>query len=285
MLSADYPVEMLCGLLSCPRSSFYYKEAHEDTTVRDAIEQIAATFPRYGYRRITAELARRGQAVNHKRVLRIMQAENLLVAVKRYARPAYKRHELPRYPNLIRNVTVERADQVWGSDFTYIRLRGEWVYLAVILDLFTRAIRGWHLGRDMTERLVTTALQNALATHTAPAIHHSDQGVQYCATGYVAILQQAGVQVSMSAAGRPTENAFVERVIRTLKEEEVALNDYEDFEDAQQRIGQFLDDVYNTKRIHSSLGYKTPAEYEALMRVQGEKGGQTLPPDAAEANK
>ena len=182
MLSADYPVEMLCDLLSCPRSSYYYKEAGEDTTARDAIEQIAAAFPRYGYRRITAELARRGQAVNHKRVLRIMQAENLLVAVKRYARPAYKRHDLPRYPNLIRNVTVERADQVWGSDFTYIRLRGEWVYLAVILDLFTRAIRGWHLARDMTERLVTTALQNALAAHTAPAIHHSDQGVQYCAT-------------------------------------------------------------------------------------------------------
>ena len=285
MLATDYPVDLLCRLLSCPRSSYYYKEAQEDTAVRDAVEQIAATFPRYGYRRITAELARRGQTVNHKRVLRLMQAENLLVAVKRYTRPAYKRHELPRYPNLIRDVTVERADQVWGSDFTYIRLRGEWVYLAVILDLFTRAIRGWHLGRDMTERLVTTALQNALATHTAPAIHHSDQGVQYCASGYVALLQQAGIQVSMSAAGRPTENAFVERVIRTLKEEEVALNDYEDFEDAQQRIGQFLDDVYNTKRIHSSLGYKTPAEYEALMRVQGEKGGQTLPPDAAEANK
>ena len=277
MLSADYPVAMLCGLLSCPRSSYYYKEAQEDATVRDAIEQIAATYPRYGYRRITAELARRGQTVNHKRVLHIMHEENLLVAVKRYLRPTYKRHELPRYPNLIRNVTVEHANQVWACDFTYIRLRGEWVYLAVILDLFTRAIRGWHLARDMTERLVTTALQNALAAHAAPAIHHSDQGVQYCATGYVALLQQAGIQISMSAAGRPTENAFVERVIRTLKEEEVALNDYADFADAQQRIGQFLNDVYNTKRVHSSLGYKTPAEYEALMHVEPEDKVQTLP--------
>ena len=277
MLANDYSVDMLCRLLSCPRSSYYYKEAHEDTTVRDLIEQIAATFPRYGYRRITAELARRGQTINHKRVLRIMQAENLLVAVKRYARPAYKRHDLPRYPNLIRHVTLERADQVWGSDFTYIRLRGEWVYLAVILDLFTRSIRGWHLGRDMTERLVTTALEKALAAQPAPTIHHSDQGVQYCATGYVARLQQAGVQVSMSAAGRPTENAFVERVIRTLKDEEVSLNDYEDFDDAFARIGQFLDDVYNTKRVHSSLGYKTPAEYEALMRVQSKNGTQTPP--------
>lgn len=272
MLAHEFPVELLCGLLACPHSSYYYKEASEDVCVRDAIEQIAAKFPRYGYRRITAELARRGLRVNHKRVLRIMRAESLLVAVKRYAHPAYKRHDLPRYPNLIRNVTLASADQVWGSDFTYIRLQKEWVYLAVILDLFTRSIRGWHLGRDMTEHLVTTALEKALAAHTAPAIHHSDQGVQYCATGYVTRLEQAGVLVSMSAAGRPTENAFVERVIRTLKEEEVSLNDYTDFADAEQRIGQFLDDVYNTKRVHSALGYKTPAEYEALMRSQQQDG-------------
>jgi transposase InsO family protein len=268
MLAHQFPVEMLCGLLACPRSSYYYQETSEDVSVRDAIEQIAAAFPRYGYRRITAQLARQGQQVNHKRVLRVMREESLLVAVKRYARPAYKRHDLLRYPNLIRNVTIAYADQVWGSDFTYIRLRNEWVYLAVILDLFTRSIRGWHLGRDMTEALVTTALENALASHIAPAIHHSDQGVQYCANGYVTMLQKAGIQVSMSAAGRPTENAFVERVIRTLKEEEVALNEYQDFEDAQTRIGQFLDDVYNTKRVHSALGYQTPAEYEAQFRAR-----------------
>jgi transposase InsO family protein len=272
MLANEYPVEMLCGLLACPRSSFYYQEAHDDVCVRDTIEQIAAVFPRYGYRRITAELLRRGQRVNHKRVLRIMREESLLVSVKRYLRPTYKRHDLPRHPNLIRNLTLERANQVWASDFTYIRLRQEWVYLAVILDLFTRSIRGWHLGQDMTERLVMTALQNALLAHPAPTIHHSDQGVQYCAFGYVTLLQEAGVQISMSAAGRPTENAFVERVIRTLKEEEVSLNDYVDFAEAQQRIGQFLDDVYNTKRVHSALGYKTPAEYEALMRLQQNEG-------------
>jgi transposase InsO family protein len=272
MLKHEYPVEMLCELLACPRSSFYYKEASEDICVRDAIEQIAAQFPRYGYRRITAQLLRRGQTVNHKRVLRIMREESLLVSVKRYLRPTYKRHDLPRHPNLIRNVTIEYADQVWASDFTYIRLRQEWVYLAVLLDLFTRSIRGWHLGRDMTENLVTTALEKALASHTAPAIHHSDQGVQYCATGYVTLLQNAGIAVSMSAPGCPTDNAFVERVIRTLKEEEVALNEYQDFEDAQKRIGQFLDDVYNTKRVHSALGYKTPAEYEAAMRLSQTEG-------------
>lgn len=272
MLTDEFPVEMLCRLLDCPRSSFYYKEVANDLCVRDAIEEIAAAFPRYGYRRITAQLSRHGLTVNHKRVLRVMREESLLVAVKRYARPAYKRHDLPRYPNLIRNVTLERADQIWGSDFTYIRLRHEWVYLAVILDLFTRSIRGWHLGRDMTEGLVTTALVKALSSHTAPTIHHSDQGVQYCANGYVTLLQQAGIAVSMSAAGRPTENAFVERVIRTLKDEEVSLNEYTDFADAQQRIGQFLDDVYNTKRVHSSLGYRTPAEYEAVMRSQQKDG-------------
>ena len=220
MLANEFPVEMLCGLLACPRSSYYYKESPEDVCVRDAIEQIAVAFPRYGYRRITAELARRNLTVNHKRVLRIMREENLLVCVKRYLRPTYKRHDLPRHPNLIRNVTVARADQIWASDFTYIRLRNEWVYLAVILDLFTRSICGWHLGCDMTERLVMTALENALLAHAAPTIHHSDQGVQYCAAGYVTRLLSAGIQVSMSAAGRPTENAYVERVIRTLKEEE-----------------------------------------------------------------
>ena len=178
------------------------------------------------------------------------------------------RHDLPKYPNLIRNLTLQYADQIWGSDFTYIRLHQEWVYLAVILDLFTRSIRGWHLGRDMTEKLVTSALEKALMSHSAPTIHHSDQGVQYCATGYVTLLQNANIKVSMSAAGRPTENAFVERVIRTLKDEEVYLSDYEDFSDAQNRIGKFLDDVYNTKRIHSSLGYKTPAEFEAMNQNQ-----------------
>ncbi|HZO90301.1 MAG TPA: IS3 family transposase [Chthonomonadaceae bacterium] len=272
MLAHEYPVEMLCGLLACSRSSYYYKQASEDACVRDAIEQIAVQFSRYGYRRITAQLCRRGLQVNHKRVLRIMHEESLLVAVKRYVHPASKRHDLPRYPNLVRNVTIEYADQVWASDFTYIGLRQEWVYLAVILDLFTRAIRGWHLGRDLTEHLVTTALENALASHAAPTIHHSDQGVQYCAIGYVTRLQQAGVAVSMSAAGRPTENAFVERVIRTLKDEEVSLNEYADFADAQQRIGQFLDDVYNTKPVHSALGYRTPAEYEAHLRSRQTDG-------------
>lgn len=272
MFSSEFAINLLCGLLDCPRSSYYYQEASEDASVRDAIEQIAAAFPRYGYRRITAELLRRGHTVNHKRVLRIMRKECLLVSVKRYLRPTYKRHELPRYPNLIRHVTLQHANHVWASDFTYIRLRNEWVYLAVVLDLFTRSIRGWHLGRDMTEGLVTTALENALTAHAAPTIHHSDQGVQYCATGYVTRLQEAGVQVSMSAAGRPTENAFVERVIRTLKDEEISLNDYYNFSDAQQRIGQFLDDVYNTKRVHSALGYKTPAEYEAMMGIPPENG-------------
>lgn len=267
-LAQEFPVETLCKILDCPRSSFYYKERSEEDEVRDLIEKIAIEFPRYGYRRITAQLARTGTKVNHKRVLRIMREACLLVSVKNFVKQAYNRHDLPKYPNLIRHVTIERADQIWGGDFTYIRLHQEWVYLAVILDLFTRSIRGWHLGRDMTETLVTTALEKALATHSPPSIHHSDQGVQYCATGYVTLLQNANIQVSMSSAGRPTENAFVERVIRTLKDEEVYLSDYEDFSDAQNRIGKFLDDVYNTKRIHSSLGYKTPAEFEAMNQKQ-----------------
>jgi transposase InsO family protein len=268
MLSAEYPIELLCGLLDCPRSSYYYHAAPEDLALRDAIEKTAADFPRYGYRRITAELKRGGHTVNHKRVLRIMREENLLVAVKRYLTPCYARHDLPRYPNLIKDLVAAWPDHIWCSDFTYIKLRQQWVYLAVILDLFTRSIRGWYLGRDMTERLVMQALRSALDKYGPPQIHHSDQGVQYCATGYTDLLKEMGTQISMSAAGRPTENAFVERVIRTLKEEEIALNECADFEEASERIGSFLSDVYNTRRVHSSLGYRTPAEFEALMRAQ-----------------
>lgn len=266
MLAPEYPVRLLCDLLGCAPSSYYYqpRERVEDVALRDEIERIALAFPRYGYRRITAELRRRGYAVNHKRVLRIMREENLLVQVKRYVRTTCSQHGLGRYPNLIKGLEPEGPNHIWCADITYIRVRREFLYLAVLMDLFTRGIRGWHLGRDLSETLVRTALERALAAHPAPRIHHSDQGVQYAAHGYVALLEAHGVQVSMAAVGRPTENAYVERLIRTLKEEEVSLNEYEDYDDAYHRIGRFLDDVYMTKRVHSALGYLTPAEFEAL---------------------
>lgn len=269
MVAEEYPVRLLCKLLACAPSSYYYQpQGRDDTELRDLIEGIALEFPCYGYRRITAELRRRGHIVNHKRVLRIMRGENLLVQVKRYVRTPFSQHELGRYPNLVKDLEPAGPNHIWCGDITYIRLRSEFLYLAVLMDIFTRATPGWYLGHDLTEELVRTALERALVAHPAPRIHHSDQGVQYAAHGYVALLEAHGAQISMAAVGRPAENAYAERLIGTLKEEEVYLNDYEDYEDAYRRIGHFLDDVYMTKRVHSTLGYLTPAEFEVLHSAQ-----------------
>ena len=158
-----------------------------------------------------------------------------------------------------------RPDQVWVGDITYVRLRRDFVYLAVLMDVFTRLIRGWHLGRSLDGVLTLTALDRALARHR-PEVHHSDQGVQYAATDYVARLHQVGAQVSMAAVGEPRENGYAERLMRTIKEEEVELSDYQDYDDALRQLGRFLDAVYNVKRIHSALGYLTPAEFEQQWR-------------------
>lgn len=260
----DWSERLLCRLLDMPRSSYYYApKPADDLELRDAIERIALEFPQYGYRRVTAELERRGFEANHKRVLRIMREGSLLVEVKRLCRTTNSNHQYGRFPNLVKDLVIERVDQVWCADITYVRLRREFVYLAVLLDIFPRSVRGWELGRNLREELTRTALERALAKGRRPEIHHSDQGVQYAATGYVERLLELGVQVSMAARGQPTENPFAERFMRTLKEEEVYLNEYADFTEAYSRIGRFLDDVYMRKRVHSALGYKTPAEFEA----------------------
>jgi transposase InsO family protein len=261
-------VQLLCGVVGLAPSSFYYQPvARDDLALRSAIEAIAAEYPRYGYRRVTAELRRRGWVVNHKRVLRVMRQENLLVAVKRYCRTTDSSHHYGRYPNLLRGLDIVRPDQVWCADLTYIRLRDEFISLAVVLDIFTRSIRGWELGRECCATLTVTALKRALEGRQ-PSIHHSDQGVQYAATVYVERLQAGDVQISMAARGRPTENAFAERMMRTLKEEEVDLYEYRDLSEARARIGHFLDDVYMHKRVHSALGYLPPSEFEAAWEAQ-----------------
>jgi len=166
-----------------------------------------------------------------------------------------------RYPNLTKDLVINRPDQVWVSDITYIRLERGFVYLAVVMDVFTRSVRGWHLSRDLSQFLTLTALRKALSK-TTPKIHHSDQGLQYASTNYVSVLRKLGIQISMSDPGEVTQNGYAERLIRTIKEEEVYLSDYLDYSDAYQQIGHFLEDVYVYKRIHSSLGYLTPNEYE-----------------------
>ncbi len=271
-LHQAYPqcsIRRLCRLLAVAPSSYYYAgQGDDDRGLRDLIERIALEFPRYGYRRMTAELRRRGQAVNHKRVLRLMRADNLLVQVRRLCRTTNGAHDYGRFPNLVRGLAIERLNQVWCADITYVRLRRDFVYLAVILDIYPRAIRGWELSANLTEALTVAALERALARHT-PEIHHSDQGVQYAATGYVERLLRRGIKVSMAARGQPRQNAFAERLMRTLKEEEVYLHEYDDLAEARARIGRFLDDVYTTKRVHSALGYQTPAEFEAAVVASG----------------
>ena len=174
-------------------------------------------------------------------------------------------HGFPRWPNLVEGLEVVRPDQVWVADITYIRLRRDFVYLAVIMDVFTRLIRGWHLGRGLDGGLTLQALERAQA-QGRPEIHHSDQGVQYAAAAYVRRLTSRGVSISMAAVGKPEENGFAERLMRTIKEEEVDLSEYLDYADALRQLGRFLDAVYNHKRIHSALGYLTPAEFEEQWR-------------------
>lgn len=260
----QYPKAAVCRVLGVARSSVYHRTVPiRDDELRLAIHQVCADFPCYGYRRVTAELRRRGWALNRKRVSRLMKSLQLQAKkAVRKRRTTNSEHSFPRYPNLMELLVVQHPDEVWVADITYVRLKQEFVYLAVLMDVFTRSIRGWHLGRSLDESLTLTALQKALETH-CPAIHHSDQGLQYAASAYTELLQQHGVQISMAEGGEPTQNGYAERLMRTIKEEEVDLSDYQDYHDAYQQIGRFLEDVYMRKRVHSSLHYLTPAEFES----------------------
>jgi len=275
MLSNDYSVSLACALLECSRSSYYYQpKLKDETEVKSAIESVAAEWPTYGYRRVTKQLHRQEWFVNKKRIQRLMREMGLQVKIKRKARKTTNsEHNFPRYPNLVQVLEIVRPEQVWVSDITYIRLRYEFVYLAVIMDVFTRSIRGWHLGRGLDQSLTLIALDRALAEH-APEIHHSDQGIQYAATAYIQMLRAVNAEISMAESGEAWQNGYAERLIRTIKEEEVDLSDYDDYNDAVSQLGRFLNDVYIHKRIHSSLGYLTPAEFEERWRREHEQ-----PPD------
>lgn len=269
-LADAYPIRVLSRLLGVPRSSVYYapQPAIDEAMLKTSLIDLAGEWPTYGYRRLTAMMKRRGFSVNGKRVRRWMNELDLTGAPPaRKTRTTNSQHAFPRYPNLVKDLKIKRPEQVWVADITYIRLEHGFVYLAVIMDVFTRSIRGWHLSRNLDQGLTLAALERALAVAT-PKIHHSDQGVQYAATDYVTRLRKLGVRLSMAAVGEPRENGYAERLMRTIKEEEVDLSDYQDFAEARAQIGHFIDAVYNVKRIHSSLGYLTPSEFQEQWQAK-----------------
>jgi transposase InsO family protein len=262
-------VQVLCEVLGLARSSYYYRaRPRDETAFRERLRELQGQWPTYGHRRITVEASREGPAVNHKRVERLRRLMDLTAKIKRKKRyTTNSRHDFPRYPNLVQDLEITHPDHVWVADITWIHLRRSDVYLAVIMDVFTRGVCGWHLSRNIDHLLTCTALQRALATRQ-PEIHHSDQGVQYAATQYIDLLTSRDVRISMADVGAAWQNGYAERLIRTIKEEEVYLTEYEDYPDALAQIGRFLDEVYMHKRIHSSLGYLTPAEFESQWRAQ-----------------
>jgi len=272
-------VERLCRLAKVSRAGFYRFPPQApgpdpDMELRAAIQRVALEFPSYGWPRITAELKRRGWAVNHKRVYRLMREDNLLCLRKRrFVVTTDSDHDLPVYPNLARQMTLTGLDQLWVADLTYIRLELEFIYLAVILDAFSRRVIGWALDRRLETALTLEALQMALLRRrpVPGLVHHSDRGVQYASRDYTQLLQEHGIQISMSRKANPWDNAACESFIKTLKYEEVYRTEYRDLADARASMGEFLEKVYNQKRLHSALGYLPPAEFERSRLVQTKK--------------
>jgi len=271
-----YSIRQACELVGLPRSTYHYQrhKADESQLVSD-LKEVTGQHITYGTRRVRSQLRRSpyGYRLNRKLVQRIMRQEGLLRPVKRRKiRTTNSDHPYPRYANLVKELEIIAPEQVWVCDITYVRLGAGFVFLAIVMDVFTRLIRGWQLSQDMGQELTLDVLRMALADHV-PQIHHSDQGVQYAAHAYIDWLNDHQIQISMAAVGEAEENGYAERLMRTIKEEEVDLSEYSNFSDAKNQIGRFIEDVYNHKRIHSSLGYLTPAEFEAAWQASRPEAG------------
>ena len=265
-LQDRYPVQRLCQVLELPRSSYYARPTSQmpDPRLVTAIEQVLMRWPTYGYRRVRAQLRREGVEASERQVRTVLRQLGVTRQVGR-VRTTDSSQPHQRYPNRLRELTVTELDQVWVADITYLRFGYRFFYLAVILDAYSRAIRGWSLGRRLDEALTLTALEQALQTRQ-PQVFHSDQGAQYTANLHVALLHEAEVAVSMADVGSPTQNALAERFMRTLKEEHVAYADYDDFDDAYGQLKHWLEVEYMHERIHSALDYQTPAEFEVACQ-------------------
>ncbi|MDI6738240.1 MAG: IS3 family transposase [Nanoarchaeota archaeon] len=270
----DIPISHGCSSLNIGRGTYYYnlKDKCNDPNsnkTREGILNIALEYPKYGYRRITAELHRQGQPTNHKKVLRIMREENLLCKPKKKFRitTTDSNHNFPTYQNLAKDIALTGINQLWVADITYVHLVHECVYLAVIIDVYSRKCIGWELSRRIDAVLVLNALNMAvdarIESGIAGLIHHSDQGVQYACSEYVNRLKELDIKISMSRRGNPYDNAFAESFMKTLKCEEVYLKEYKTFDEAYSNLKQFIEVVYNNKRLHSSIGYLPPVEFEA----------------------
>ena len=278
-------IERMCQLAEVSRAGFYRsllerEPVKEDMEVRSAIQQIFAEHKRrYGYRRVSAELRRRGMLVNHKRVARLMREDNLLaVQPKSFVVTTDSDHELEVYLNLASRIKLTSINQLWVADITYIRLCREFVFLAVILDGFSRRVVGWELDRTLAARLPLAALERAIAERKPPPglVHHSDRGVQYASDTYVGILRRHGMIPSMSRPANPYDNASCESFLKTLKREEIYASEYRDLDHLRENIAAFIDHYYNRVRLHSALGYRTPEEFEQAAALAANSQGATM---------
>jgi transposase InsO family protein len=271
----EHTIVRLCALAGVSRAGYYRHWAasaprQAETCVRDAIQRVALAKRFYGYRRVTFELQREGLVVNHKRVLRLMREDNLLCLRKRSFVPVTtdSNHGWRLVSNLARGMKLTAIDQLWVADITYIRLQEEFAFLAVVLDAFSRRVIGWALATHLQASLATAALTMAItARRPQPGslIHHSDRGVQYACNDYTALLEAHDIQASMSRVGNPYDNAKAESFMKTLKYEQVDGSSYRDLDQARCSIGSFIEEVYNRRRLHSALGYRPPAEFEANL--------------------
>jgi len=270
-------VNELCQAAGVSRAGYYRFRGRRcgqaaDRDLRSRIQQIALAWPAYGYRRIHAELRRQGWQVNHKRVLRLMRVDNLLcVRRRKFILTTDSQHGLPIYPNMCEGMVLTGIDQLWLADITYLRLRTEFVYLAVVLDAYSRRCLGWALRRSLEAELVLAALGMALKQRRPRPglVHHSDRGVQYASHDYTRLLEQHGIQISMSRRGKVYDNARCESLIKTLKYEEVYREDYQHLEETVAGIEHFVESIYNQKRLHSALGYRPPVEFEQSLLGAG----------------